>query len=358
MKYFTICLALILVGCAQPATDTSTPAPKPESEPLIIGQTYHLPSKILGMDRRITVRLPEGWMGYNDGEARDYPVLYVIDGGPQQDFPHLAGIVQSREINDTFSPLILVGIETINRRHQITPPATDIEIYTQELGAKPGGSADFRRFIGEELKPWIESKYRTSGRDAVLGESLAGLFIVETLMEAPHLFDDYIAVNPSLWWENMTYGVDAADRLPETLKGKRLYMTSAEEGYRHEAGISALVETLKADAPTGLSWVYYALAGSETHGSAYHGTALNALRTLFPQTIQFGRAGPLLTGEPKPDRSAADQDLIDTPCTLQSAERISLQATYDAPASYAYRCLLQDYGRPPTAGNMILPFTE
>lgn len=345
--------SLILSACANPTAETET-----VTEPLIMGQTYTIPSAVLDMDRRITIRLPKGWMGYEDGEKRTYPVLYVVDGGPQQDFPHLAGLVQSREINDTFSPVILVGIETVNRRHQITPPASDIAAYEAELDVKPGGSAAFRDFIRDELKPWVESRYRTSGRNAVLGESLGGLFIVETLMEEPELFDDYIAVNPSLWWENMTYGVDADTRLPKQLAGKRLYLTSAEEGYRHEAGIEALVETLDTKSSTGLLWTYSALAGQETHGSAYHGAALDALRALFPQTVQFGRARPLLSGAPSSPRSKEDQKRIDTPCTLQTAERVSLQATYEAPADFAYRCLLQDYGPPPTAGNMDLPFIK
>lgn len=357
-KQYLLCAALIAISltlgaCANPASETTT-----DGEPLIMGQTYTITSSVLNMDQRITIRLPQGWMGYNDGENRSYPVLYVVDGGPEQDFPHLAGLVQSREINDTFSPVILVGIETVNRRYQITPPATDITAYKSELGVKPGGSATFRDFIRDDLKPWIEDRYRTSGRDAIMGESLGGLFIVETLMEEPELFDDFIAVNPSLWWENMTYGVDADTRLPAKLDGKRLYLTSAEEGYRHEAGIEALVETLETKSSTGLLWTYAALAGQETHGSAYHGAAMDALRALFPQTVQFGRAGPLLSGDSRSPRSEEDQKRIDTPCTLKTAERVSLKVTYEAPADFAYRCLLQDYGPPPTAGNMDLPFTE
>jgi len=351
---------LIMSACTPHGNDVeaSKPATTSEGQPLILGETYTLPSTVLNMDRRITIRLPEGWMGYNDGENRNYPVVYVIDGGPQQDFPHLAGLSQSREINDTFSPFILVGIETVNRRYQITPPVSDVDTYEAEMGVKPGGSSDFRAFIREDLKPWIDAKYRTSGRNAVIGESLGGLFIIETLMEDPNLFDDYIAINPSLWWDNMTYGVEADRRLPESLENKRLYITSAEEGYLHEAGIKALVETLEQKTSTGLLWSYYAKAGQETHASAYHGAALDAFRALFPQTVQFGRPGPLLSGQPRPSRSEEDQKLIDTPCTLESAKRVTLQETYEDPAKFAYHCMLQNYGQPPTAGNMPLPFTE
>ena len=170
----------------------------------------------------------------------------MIDGGPEQDFPHLAGLAQSAEVNGTFEPVILVGIETVRRRSEITPPATDVALYEAELGARPGGSAQFRRFIAEEIKPWTEGRYRTSGRDAVIGESLAGLFVVETLFEQPDLFDDYIAVSPSLWWENMKYGREAAERLRRFPAGqRRLYLTLADEGYRHEEGVNLLVAALE-----------------------------------------------------------------------------------------------------------------
>lgn len=110
-------------------------------------------------------------------------------------------IVQSRDINGTIGQFILVGIETVNRQHQIVPPATDVETYEAELGQKPGGSAKFREFIRDEVQPWVKERYRANGRDVVIGKSLGGLFIVESLFEEPTLFDDYIAVTLSLWWK-------------------------------------------------------------------------------------------------------------------------------------------------------------
>ena len=68
--------------------------------------------------------------------------------------------------------------------------------------------------------PWVEARYRTNGKDAIIGESLAGLFIVETLFEDPTLFDDYIAVSPSLWWEKKKYGRKAAAYLAKMPAGE------------------------------------------------------------------------------------------------------------------------------------------
>ena len=85
----------------------------------------------MGEDRRIVVRLPSG---YASDTQRRYTVVYVIDGGPEQDFPHLAGLAQSADVNGTFAPLILVGIETVRRRSEITPPVSDPAAYEAELG--------------------------------------------------------------------------------------------------------------------------------------------------------------------------------------------------------------------------------
>lgn len=91
-------------------------------EPLVIGEIHTIASRVMGADRRILVRLPSG---YASETQRRYTVIYVIDGGPDQDFPHLAGLAQSAEVNGTFAPLILVGIETVQRRSEITPPVSD-----------------------------------------------------------------------------------------------------------------------------------------------------------------------------------------------------------------------------------------
>jgi len=140
----------------------------------------------------------------------------------------------------------------------------------------------FRRFLAREVKPWVEGRYRTSGTDAIMGESLAGLFVVETLFEAPTMFEDYIAVAPSLWWENTKYGRDAARYLARLPAGaRRLYLTLADEGYRHEDGVEKLVAALKRGAPADLQWLYVPQGDSETHASIYHGAALDAFRALY-----------------------------------------------------------------------------
>lgn len=325
-----------------------TPEP-PASEPLVMGETFTLPSAVMEADRRITVRVPGG---YGEDADRRYPVVYVIDGGPEQDFPHLAGIAQSGEINWTFEPFILVGIETVDRRHEITPPAEDVAAYEAELGSPPGGSAQFRRFIAEEVKPWIESHYRTDGHDAVIGESLAGLFVVETLFEQPDLFDDYISVSPSLWWNDMQFGREARRYLSALPQGqRRLYLTLADEGYLHAEGVGLLVQALQQDAPDGLQWLFVDSADSETHGSIYHGAALDAFRAFYGMPYRIYLPGPLLNGEPVRARTAEEEARLESECTRDNARATTPATTQTGIDAITYECLLYDLGPVPVAGN-------
>ena len=80
----------------------------------------------------------------------------------------------------------------------------------------------------------------------------------------------------------MKYGREAADRLRRLPAGqRRLYLTLADEGYRHEQGVNLLVAGLEAAAPRQLQWLYVPQGDTETHASIYHGGALDAFRALY-----------------------------------------------------------------------------
>jgi hypothetical protein len=335
----------LLVSLLLAAPAAAQPAP----QPLAIGEVHTLVSRTMGGERRVVVRLPAG---YAEAPARRYNVVYVIDGGPEQDFPHLAGLAQSAEVNGTFEPLIVVGIETVRRREEITPPAADMAAYTAELGATPGGSARFRRFIAGEVKPWIEARYRTSGNDAVIGESLAGLFVIETLFEQPELFDDYIAVSPSLWWDGMKYGREASAWLRRLPPGRRrLHLSLADEGFRHQEGVELLVEALRSSAPESLHWLWVPLADSETHASIYHTAALDAWRAFYGTPSRIYLPGPLLSGVPMRERTAGENARRARECTRADARQTTPGETRHDNDAFTYECLLYDLGPRPAAGS-------
>jgi uncharacterized protein len=192
-------------------------------EPLVIGETLAVQSQILGELRRINVYLP---MGYEESADARYPVLYMPDGGIGEDFLHVAGLIQVSVMNGTMRPFILVGIENTERRRDLTGPTDNAK--DRSIAPRVGESAAFRRFLRAELMPLIHARYRTTDERAIVGESLAGLFIVETFLLEPGLFDTYIAFDPSLWWNDSKLLEEAARLRADELDGKRVYLASSK----------------------------------------------------------------------------------------------------------------------------------
>jgi predicted alpha/beta superfamily hydrolase len=243
--------------------------------PLIIGDTFTIASKILGETRRINVYVPAG---SHESSAPPLPVLYMPDGGLAEDFLHVAGLVQVSVGNGTMRPFLLVGIENTERRRDMTGPTENEE--DKKIAPHVGGSAAFRAFLRDELMPEVKKRYRTTDEKAIVGESLAGLFVMETFLLEPDLFDTYIAFDPSFWWNRRKLLHSAGERLRArpNLK-KTLYFASSDEKEIAE-GAQMFAATLGKDAPAGLRW-HYEKMPEETHGTIYHPAALRAFRAVL-----------------------------------------------------------------------------
>lgn len=251
-----------------------TPLAGAGQAPITFGTSHTIQSDVLGEARTVNVWVPPG--GKAD-ERAPYRVLYLIDGGTDQDWFHIAGIVQLGALSWTFEPMILVGIETVDRQGELTSPAADPGYATEFPTA--GGAEAFRAYITEEVAPFINETYPVSGETAIIGESLAGLFIVDTYLKTPSAFDDYIAISPSLWWDDEVLGRQAAAYLAGGQHaGKRLYLAAADEGGAMQAGIDRLREAAGA-AKTGFTYADY--SSSETHATIFHRAALDAVRALY-----------------------------------------------------------------------------
>lgn len=270
--------ALLVAMAVAWAAPSLAQQPAPASTPIVIGHSYKLPSKALGAERTINVYTPAS---YAEGEKR-YPVLYLLDGGTDQDFHHITGLAQLGGFPwGPMEEIIVVGIATVDRRKELTGPTADPELLKEYPTA--GGSADFRRFIAGELRPFVQEHYRTSGETGILGESLAGLFIVETFLRAPDMFDRYIAISPSLWWDNEALSKEAAALLAKQDGDKRsLWLSIGDEGREMQSGMDRLVAALKTGAPASLDWRYEP-RHDQSHSSIYHGTAYEALRAFYPK---------------------------------------------------------------------------
>ncbi|QTV05319.1 alpha/beta hydrolase [Faecalibacter bovis] len=159
-------------------------------------ETIELFSKILNENRKINIWTPNDYSTSN----KTYTVLYMLDGGIKEDFPHLAYTIAELVKKDKIIPIILVGIENTERRRDFTSFTTVKK--DKKIAPNFGGSTNFRSFLSDELIPEINKLYKTNNRKGIIGESVAGLFVIESLVEKPELFDDYIAFDPSLWWNN------------------------------------------------------------------------------------------------------------------------------------------------------------
>ena len=270
-KFFAVigvAIGVGLVGCG------GTPA---VVDPIPAHQTLLIDSQLLHERRRINVYLPPA---YESSRDQFYPVLYMPDGGIQEDFPHIANTIQSLIVSGQIPACLVVGIENTERRRDLTPPTT-VES-DRAVAPVVGGSENFRHFIRQELIPRIETDYRCTLQRALVGESLAGLFVIETWLLTPELFESYIAVSPSVWWNNQALINDAADLLRrQSDVTRRLYVTSADETdiAPHTA---RLAETLTVLALPRLDW-WYEPRPDLTHATIFR----NVTATAFQRTLSL-----------------------------------------------------------------------
>ena len=244
-------------------------------KPLVLGESLELKSKKLAETRRINVYLPEA---YAADKLTSFPVMLMLDGGLAEDFLHIAGLMQVSVANGTMRPFILVGVENTVRRRDLTSPS-DNALDKSDI-PNAGGSARFRQFLVNELLPEIEQRYRTTQERALIGESLAGLFTLETLLHTPDAFQTYIALDPSLWWNDEKLTADFAAKLAAQPKlVKKLYIASSGQAGMEKV-IQHFADMLNQTKPEGLQWTYEKYR-EETHATIYHPAALKAFRSLF-----------------------------------------------------------------------------
>lgn len=202
-------------------------------EPLEYGTKFTMPSKVLGEERTIWVHTPPG---YATSETR-YPVLYLTDGPGH--FLHTAGTVEFLSSRGRMPAMIIVGIANTDRTRDLTPTRA-----AEEMGrAFPtsGGADAFLKFIHGELIPRVEKEYRTQPYRVLAGHSFGGLFVMHAFLTRTDLFDAYLAVSPSLWWDNEVCVRRAEEFFKDKKKLERsLYLTLGDEGERMQKGYDSL----------------------------------------------------------------------------------------------------------------------
>lgn len=164
--------------------------------PFNLGVVEEIQSTELNEKRVLNIYLPQG---YADSTQKKFPVIYLLDGSANEDFVHAVGLVQFLTMIGSMPQSIIVGIANVDRKRDFTFPTT-IEKDKQAFPTT-GGSAKFIEFLVKELMPFVQNKYRTAS-STIIGQSLGGLLASQILIERPCMFDNYIIVSPSLWWDN------------------------------------------------------------------------------------------------------------------------------------------------------------
>lgn len=278
MKFLSSILLLFFFSICAKAQDNG-------SKNFILGNVEVLHSHILSEDRILNIYLPEGY----DSTAR-YPIIYLLDGSADEDFIHVAGIVQFNTFPwvDRIPKSIVVGIANTNRKFNFT---TRSERSTDnKLIPKNGGSAKFVAFIEKELQPYIDQKYGANMGNTLIGQSLGGLLATEILFTKPHLFNKYIIISPSLWWrDGYLLQEKPAILNPSYMSPTKIYVGVGKEGsidgsknHIMEEDARLLADKIKNGASKSVN-VYFDYLPEEDHATVTHQAVFNAFRMLYPK---------------------------------------------------------------------------
>jgi predicted alpha/beta superfamily hydrolase len=282
--------ALAVLACVLPAAAQLPPDVTP----------LQLDSKIMGEKRTALVRLPPS---YRTG-ARAYPVVYMTDGETQ--LIHTAATADFLVRQGRMPEVIVVGVTNTDRTRDLTPTRVDTTTLDgQQLRFPSSGGADkFLDFFEKELIPEIESRYRVQPFRVFAGHSFGGLFALHALFTRPQLFNGWIAVSPTLTWDDR-YLAKKADLF---LAGKgrdyrsTLVVTVGDEGDVLRREFDDLKATIARRAPKTFvsQFIYYP---DDDHGSVVLPSHFAGLKKVFePWRFVVGR-----NGDPRKDFGKAKE---------------------------------------------------
>lgn len=262
-------LTLLTILLSSPTT-----TPIISTSDFVIGESLTFQSDVLEEVRTINVYLP---LSYAKEPDKKYPVVYLLDGSADEDFIHISGIVQFGSFSwiQMIPESIVIGIANTDRRHDLTYPSNNEQDQTDSPTA--GGSAEFIEMIKEELQPLVAQRYRVNDSSTLVGQSFGGLFATEVLLKKPALFDNYVIVSPSLWWDNESLLKASAADLSSV---NAVYIGVGEEGEVMKRVANELFEKLQEDETIteNLSFRYFS---ELDHGDALHLAVYDAFETIF-----------------------------------------------------------------------------
>jgi predicted alpha/beta superfamily hydrolase len=245
-----------------------------------------LQSQFLAKGRDVIIYLPPD---YHQNSARRYPVFYMHDGQNLFDpntsyikgnYWRVGETAQALILSGQIEPLIIVGIYNAGeqRINEYTPTYDDKH--------KVGGQIDqYGRMLVEELKPFIDSQYRTlpaGEHTAMGGSSLGGLATLYLGFKYPQVFSRLAVLSPSIWWGNGAI-VGIAQSLPGKLPLRIWLDMGTREGRWGIASARLLRNALKEKGwSTRSDLKYFEARGAQHTESEWAKRVEPLLKFLFP----------------------------------------------------------------------------
>jgi len=282
MKIIIVLLSLFILQ-VQSNCQSVTPD---NTKPFILGEIREIQSVQLNEKRILNIYLPDG---YNPNDTTRYPVIYLLDGSADEDFIHIARLVQFNNFPwiNRLPKTILVGIANTDRKRDFT--------FTSQVNSDnsrmptAGGSAKFIAFLDNELQPFIEKRYKTNRDKTLIGQSLGGLLATEILLKKPTLFNKYIIISPALWWNNGSLlKQDGVVLQPSFSSLTTVYIGVGKEGLAPgdfprvmEVDANLLADKLNSSKSKSLK-IFFDYLPQEDHSTVTHQAVFNAIRLLYP----------------------------------------------------------------------------
>ena len=272
-------ILILLFTITQTITAQKTDARYDGKKIFPFGVIETIDSQELSEKRTLNIYLPDG---YHPDSLATYPTIYVLDGSANEDFPHIAGLAQFMNMYNILPKSIVVGIANVDRYRDFTYQSSDKK--DKKSLPTSGGSEKFINFIEKEVQPFVNKNYKTNGHKTIIGQSLGGLVVTEILLKRHYLFDDYIIVSPSLWWDNQKMINGASDffKANNQLK-KRIFVSLGKEHPTMHEVADKLVNAIKNSGNENIE-LYYEPILEENHATILHRAVYKAFEKFNPKT--------------------------------------------------------------------------
>jgi hypothetical protein len=207
-----------------------------------------------------------------------------------------------------------------------------------------GGADKFLGFIKNELIPYINKQYPSNGDNTLWGHSLSGMFVLYALVKEPMLFKSYIALDPSVWWDNNYVLKIAAAKLPTLPFQNATFFIAGRESDMKDMKIDTLETILKNTAPAGLKWKLNIYEG-ETHGSVGLKGTYDGLKFAYDGYIKNMYFSPMhgIVSKDKPFKLFYYEDPIHLRYTVDgtvprmNSLKVQPEITVNGPAKVTYK---------------------